>query len=94
MAIGHKITSKERTNISKIGRSLKDYFNIKQRPFIYNNADGYTAKFILVENTRAADNQAKKAAVHTTYNDKKNYNKQEDFERENDAAQDHIDEHQ
>ena len=79
MAAGEIFTSKEKATISHISKSLKNYFGISHNPFTLSTVDGYKPKFTLTENIRATDNRAKENAVHIPFDDKKNYEHQDDL---------------
>ena len=73
--------AKDKTAISKLRTVLKKLTGIDSDPFFgFNEADGWKPKFKLIDDRRAADRRAEKAARHEEYNDELHY------DHENDAA--------
>ena len=61
---------------------------------ILKRREGYLKAFDNYDIKKISNyNQTKKNNGHNAYDDNKNYDNQDDFEREDDAAQDYIDKH-
>jgi hypothetical protein len=62
------------TAISKLRTSLRKLTGITEEPFhMFNKTDGWKPRFKLTDDRKNADDRAKKAAIHTEYDEGINY---------------------
>jgi len=83
-------STQNKHKISKLRKRLKKTFNTKSDPFSLRE-DRYVPVFTVVDDRDAADERAKRDAIHVSYDDTKNYDptgSQEEytFEEESDEA--------
>lgn len=70
---------KHKTAVTKLRRSLKNLTGIDRDPFTtFNETDGWKPRFQLSDDRRNADNRAKESALHKQYDDKINYDAEDD----------------
>jgi hypothetical protein len=70
---------KHKTAICRLGKLLRKLTGIEDDPFTkFNKTHGWKPRFKLTDDRKNADERAKKAVIHTVYDDEKSYDDEDD----------------